>query len=72
MSTKEKVINILNFLTEEDIKNMYSYGQFLAYQRDDYLTVEEIESLNEAIEEYKNGETMSHTELLKELNRCSQ
>ncbi len=72
MSTKEKVIDILNFLSEEDIKNMYSYGQFLAYQRDDYLTDKEIESLNEAIEEYKSGKTMSHAELLKELNRCSQ
>ncbi len=67
MSIKEKVINILDILPEEAIQTLYSYSQFLAYQHDDYLTEEEIQSLNKAIKEYENGETISHKELLKEL-----
>ncbi len=67
MSTKEKIINILDILPEDVIKSIYDYTQYLAYQNEDVLTDEEIKSLNTAMEDMQNGKYITHEELLKEL-----
>ncbi len=63
MTTKEKVINILDVLPEDVIKGLYDYVQYLAYQNEDYLTDDEIKSLKQAEEDLKNGIYFTHEEV---------
>ncbi len=67
MSTKEKVINILDILPEDLIKSLYDYAQFLAYQQEDILTEEKLAELDRIKQEMDDGEYITHEELLREL-----
>ncbi len=63
MSTKEKVINILNILPENVIESLYDYAQYLAERNEEYLTEDEIKSLDKAREDMENGIYYTHEEV---------